>query len=184
MGAACQRIAGHCGSVHVVRLGPNPYAECVRHWHRTSRVALACSDERLDRLTRRDLLGGVEGLSAGQRHLRRRRLKYRYVCGYGAADERRGASFTVMLRPYDKDHPEIVVYESPELVDYPYDASAGGCPTCYSPFVMATANFSSDVKPGVKYSLMFLFNNNQRNVQLDTPFEFALGWESSSDLVV
>jgi len=111
-------------------------------------------------------------------------FSYRYVSGYGKADERMGTNFTVVLRDLDENLEDVLVYNSPELKDYPYDGNAGGCHTCYSPEMPVVANLSNAISIGTNYTIAFLFDNNDRNIELALPIDFQFDWKAGSSIAV
>merc|ERR1711957_373501 len=111
-------------------------------------------------------------------------FSYRYVSGYGKADERRGTNFTVVLRHLDENLEDVLVYKSPELKDYPYDRNAGGCSTCYSPEMLVVANLSNAISIGTNYSIALFFDNNDRNIELALPIDFQFDWKAASSIAV
>merc|ERR1711957_84590 len=111
-------------------------------------------------------------------------FSYRYVSGYGKADERRGANFTVVLRDLEENLKDVLVYKSPELKYYPYDGYAGGCHTCYSPEMPVVANLSNAMSIGTNYTIAFLFDNNDRNIELALPIDFQFDWKVASSIAV
>jgi len=107
-------------------------------------------------------------------------FSYRYVSGYGKADERRGTNFTVVLRDLDENLEDVLVYKSPELKDYSYDA----CRTCYSPQMPVVANLSNAISIGTNYSIALFFDNNDRNIELALPIDFQFDWKAASSIAV
>merc|ERR1711957_1118025 len=107
-------------------------------------------------------------------------FSYRYVSGYGKADERMGTNFTVVLRDLDENLEDVLVYKSPELKDYSYDA----CRTCYSPQMPVVANLSNAISIGTNYSIALLFDNNDRNIELALPVDFQFDWKAASSIAV
>jgi hypothetical protein len=98
-------------------------------------------------------------------------FSYRYVSGYGPAGRERGTNFTVFLTRVCSGT-KIPIYSSPDLVDYPFDV----CSYCYSPPVSVhVPGMHLDVKEATE--LEFVFQNNDRNVQLLLPIDFTIGWD-------
>jgi len=103
-------------------------------------------------------------------------FKYKYVCGYGTAgDGQQGTSFSVVLRPSGGGE-EVLAYQSSELIDYPFGGS-------YSPEIQVDANLGRNVSVGVNHSLVLLFENHKRNMELAEPMEFKFRWEDTKLVV-
>jgi hypothetical protein len=97
-------------------------------------------------------------------------FSYQYVSGYGPAGQPVGTNFSVVA----VDSCGRVVstfYSSPNLVDYPFDV----CNTCYSPPVNVTLPPGSFKLPVVNQTtLAFVFQDNDRNLQLNLPLDITV----------
>jgi hypothetical protein len=82
-----------------------------------------------------------------------------------------GANFSIEIAELCGSAPGVVVYRSPDLTDYPFD----GCSNCYSPPVYEYVHgLAIPVQqPSV---IKFVFQNNDRNVQLLLPIQFIVDW--------
>ena len=110
-------------------------------------------------------------------------FSYRYVCGYGADGAHVGTNFSVMLvdvcaaggalTPPPPAAVKAVVYSSPELTHYPYDK----CNTCYSPRVDVDVALPEAAKVASTTAVVVVFNDNDRNVQLDLPMDVSITWQ-------
>jgi len=95
-------------------------------------------------------------------------LSYSYVTGYGTGGT--GSNFTISFEN-TITKADTVVYQSPHLTDYPYDQ----CNSCYSPLVSVSKtglNLAVTDTTRVK----FVFQDNDRNVQLKLNFNATVHW--------
>merc|ERR1711957_512958 len=95
-------------------------------------------------------------------------FKYKYVCGYGNADDgKNGTSFSVVLRPSGGGE-EVLAYQSSDLIDYPYGGS-------YSPEIQVDANLGRNVSVGVNHLWFCSSRITSETWNWQSP------WSSSSD---
>ena len=109
-------------------------------------------------------------------------FKYQYVSGYGPAGRHVGANFTVYLVetcapgadtvPPQPSAVKAIVYQSPELTQYPFDVD----PTGYSPWQPVTTTLQPPVSVTTPTRLVFVFYDNDRNLQLNLPMDFVVTW--------
>ena len=100
---------------------------------------------------------------------------YVYNVGYGAAGRERGSNFSVALVAACRGSPQApailgVLYRSGDLVAPAYDA----CPQCYSSPVPVRVQLGTPVPVTELAQLAFIFQDNDRNLQL--PVGFNVSW--------
>jgi len=110
-------------------------------------------------------------------------LQYQYVSGYGPAGRHVGANFTVLLVeqcapgaslvPPAPSAIKAVVYSSPELTLYPFDYNNTG----YSPLQPVAVKFPSPVDVSNATRVVFVFYDNDRNIQLNLPLDVTVLWD-------
>ena len=99
-------------------------------------------------------------------------LQYRYVSGYGPAGRHVGTNFSVVAAAGCGGQPGVTLYSSPELTEYPFDV----CNTCYSPYVKVDMPIPGGLNVSEAVNLQFLFQDNDRNIQLDLPIDITVIW--------
>jgi hypothetical protein len=100
---------------------------------------------------------------------------FEYVSGYGPAGRHVGANFTLVVTDVCGGDVSAPLYQSPEFTQYPFDV----CNTCYSPpvnILLAPGTLKIDVSTQKRFSL--LFNNNDRNIQINLPSDLTIYWSS------
>lgn len=107
---------------------------------------------------------------------------YQYVAGYGPSGAGRGTNFSLLFLdvcaagagalPPPPAAIKAVAYASPHLVDYPFDV----CNTCYSPLVNVSITLPVPVDVTAETAIMLLFQDNDRNVQLNLPIDVSITW--------
>ena len=108
-------------------------------------------------------------------------FNYRYVSGYGPDGAHVGTNFSVLLvdvcvagslTPPPPEAVRAIIYQSPELTHYPFDV----CNTCYSPLQKVDVTFPAPVAVTNLTAVVFVFHDNDRNIQLDLPMDVSITW--------
>eukprot|EP00588_Corethron_pennatum_P001938 CAMPEP_0194298296 /NCGR_PEP_ID=MMETSP0169-20130528/60087_1 /TAXON_ID=218684 /ORGANISM="Corethron pennatum, Strain L29A3" /LENGTH=611 /DNA_ID=CAMNT_0039048267 /DNA_START=41 /DNA_END=1876 /DNA_ORIENTATION=+ len=91
-------------------------------------------------------------------------IVYKYVIGFcSPGTTRRGPTFKVAVGADDVSGMIAGPFEGSDKLDYPYDTSCGGCPSCYSPWqTMVSDPLTEDVSGPMN----LIFTNNERNIHI------------------
>jgi hypothetical protein len=108
------------------------------------------------------------GIQDATHSISRIQFQYSYVTGYANGGPS-GTNFTVVLHDFITGA-EIPIYSSPHLTDYEYDK----CSTCFSPPVQVRATVTK--QPTNPQFIKFIFQNNDRNVQLKMDLSLTVYW--------
>jgi hypothetical protein len=108
------------------------------------------------------------GIQDATHSITRIQLQYSYITGYSGGAS--GSNFTIVLHDFNTGA-EIPFYSSPHLTDYEYDR----CSTCYSPPVQVRGTVSK--QPTNPQFIKFIFQNNDRNVQLKMDMAVTVFWQ-------
>ena len=98
-------------------------------------------------------------------------FSFKYVSGYGPAGRKVGASLSLQIAKRCDAVSPIVLYTSPQFTDYPFDV----CSTCYSPSVLVNVT-NLNISVSSASVLQFVFENNDRNLQVLLPIELTIAW--------
>merc|ERR1711904_192329 len=92
-------------------------------------------------------------------------MRYKYVAGYcnPSSPQRKGAMLAVKVGGVILPGMTAGPFDGISKSDYPYDRACGGCPTCYSPWIVLTSTALQGPAAG---PLEITFTNNDRNMHL------------------